>query len=126
MCWLQLLPPHTLLVVCLLVCWLGREAVSHLDLIRGALLGQLPLLDMPARCRHLLDSPEGSALPISMMKNATSYGMAALNSGRGGGPGVKWLHLHTLVMPALPMHIRKCITAYSMDAGAHNCILVGS
>ena len=87
MCWLQLLPPHTLLVVCLLVCWLGREAVSHVDLIRGALLGQLPLLDMPARCRHLLDTPEGAALPISMMKGATAYGKPAAGAGGGGGGG---------------------------------------
>lgn len=88
MCWLQLLPPHTLLVVCLLICWLGREAVSHVDLIRGALLGQLPLLDMPARCRHLLDTPEGSALPISMMKGATAYGEAAASGSGGEGCGM--------------------------------------
>lgn len=54
-----------------------------MDLIRGALLGQLPLLDMPARCRHLLDTPEGSALPTSMMKGATAHGKAA--AGTGGG-----------------------------------------
>lgn len=73
-------------MVCLLVCWLGREAVSHVDLIRGALLGQLPLLDMPARCRHLLATPEGSALPVSMMKGATPYGeAAAIVDGAGGG-----------------------------------------
>ena len=71
-------------MVCLLLCWLGREAVSHVDLIRGALLGQLPLLDMPARCRHLLDTPEGSALPTSMMKGATAHGEAAAGMGEGG------------------------------------------
>ena len=49
LCCVQLLPPHTLLVICLLACWLGREAVCHTDLIRGGLLGQLPFLDMPAR-----------------------------------------------------------------------------
>lgn len=51
-----------------------------MDLIRGALLGQVPLLDMPARCRHLLDTAAGSALPVSMMKGATAYGRAALLS----------------------------------------------
>lgn len=81
--------------MCLLVCWLGREAVSHVDLIRGALLGQLPLLDMPARCRHLLDTPEASALPISMMKGATAYGKAATR-GTGWGGGVGWVKVAQL------------------------------
>ena len=71
---LQLLPPHTLLVVCLLVCWLGREAVSHVDLIRGAMLGHLPFLDMPVRCKDLLQTPAGLNLPVSAMKSATAYG----------------------------------------------------
>lgn len=100
MWWVQLLPPHTLLVVCLLACWLGREAVSHVDLIRGALLGQVPLLDMPARCRHLLDTAHGSALPVSMMKSATAYGKPALPA---------YLHavthsLHSLQLTHPPTH----------------------
>ncbi|DBB06941.1 TPA: hypothetical protein ACH3X3_009592 [Trebouxia sp. C0006] len=70
-----LLPPHTLLVVCLLVCWLGREAVSHVDLIRGAMLGHLPFLDMPVRCKDLLQTPAGHGLPVSAMKSATAYGL---------------------------------------------------
>lgn len=71
---LQLLPPRTLLVVCLLVCWLGREAVSHVDLIRGAMLGHVPFLDMPVRCKDLLQTPAGHGLPVSAMKSATAYG----------------------------------------------------
>ena len=78
-CDMQLLPPHTLLVVCLLVCWLGREAVSHVDLIRGAMLGHIPFLDMPARCQALLQTPAGRSLPIAMMKSATAYGVVSLN-----------------------------------------------
>lgn len=70
-----LLPPHTLLVVCLLVCWLGREAVSHVDLIRGAMLGHVPFLDMPVRCKDLLQTPAGHGLPVSAMKSATAYGL---------------------------------------------------
>ena len=77
LCCVQLLPPHTLLVICLLACWLGREAVCHTDLIRGALLGQLPFLDMPARCRSLMQSPAGAALPVSLMKSSRQkLGMA--------------------------------------------------
>ena len=75
---LQLLPPHTLLVVCLLACWLGREAICHADLIRGALLGHLPFLDMPGRCRDLMESPAGAALPISLMKSSTQIAGAVL------------------------------------------------
>ena len=63
-----------LLVMYLLVCWLGREAVSHVDLIRGAMLGHVPFLDMPARCKHLLLTPAGHGLPDSAMKSATAYG----------------------------------------------------
>ncbi|KAL0039320.1 hypothetical protein WJX79_003263 [Trebouxia sp. C0005] len=70
-----LLPPRTLLVVCLLVCWLGREAVSHVDLIRGAMLGHVPFLDMPVRCKDLLQTPAGHGLPVSAMKSATAYGL---------------------------------------------------
>ena len=77
LCCVPLLPPHTLLALCLLACWLGREAVCHTDLIRGALLGQLPFLDMPARCRSLMQSPAGAALPVSLMKSSRQkLGMA--------------------------------------------------
>ena len=93
-CSLQLLPPHNLLVVCLLVCWLGRETVSHVDLIRGALLGQVPLLDMPARCRHLLDTPAGSALPISVMKVATQYGRTRHTTDVPATASVSYCHTH--------------------------------
>ena len=48
-----------------------------MDLIKGALIGQIPLLDMPARCQHLLDSPAGAALPLTMMKNANAYGRSS-------------------------------------------------
>ena len=61
-------------MVCLLVCWLGREAVSHVDLIRGAMLGHVPFLDMPVRCKDLLQTPAGHGLPVSAMKSATAYG----------------------------------------------------
>ena len=60
--------------MCLLVCWLGREAATHDDLIRGALLAQIPFVDMPTRCRDLLQTPAGQALPLAMMKSATPYG----------------------------------------------------
>jgi len=95
---LQLLPPHTLLVVCLLVCWLAREAVSHVDLIRGAMLGHVPFLDMPVRCKDLLQTPAGHGLPVSAMKSATAYGRNDASSQLSGRisffmPRVCWLQL---------------------------------
>ena len=41
---LQLLPPHSLLLICLLICWLSREALTHIDWMEWAILGHISCL----------------------------------------------------------------------------------
>lgn len=49
-----MLAPELLLVLLVLGCWLGREAVMPADVVRWALSGQLPFLDLPSRSHRLL------------------------------------------------------------------------
>ena len=69
----QVLPVSTLLSICFLVCWLSREALMASDLLTAALHGVLPYLDMPQRCRHLVEEA-GSPLAATLLAPMHGHG----------------------------------------------------
>ena len=68
-----MLPVSTLLSICFLVCWLSREALMASDLLTAALHGALPYLEMPQRCRHLVEAA-GSPLAATLLAPMHGHG----------------------------------------------------
>ena len=65
----QKLSPTTLLMVCILVSWLCREALTAADIVRAVLHGMLPYGDMPTHCKDILEAagnivPKGAIQPM--------------------------------------------------------------
>ena len=76
----QVLAPDTLLALCLLACWLLRQAVMPADLVRWALDGRLPYLLLGDACTDILVAaglhrpPVEALLPPGMLLVDYAYG----------------------------------------------------
>ncbi|KAL4546410.1 hypothetical protein Ndes2526B_g01633 [Nannochloris sp. 'desiccata'] len=62
----QALPLSTTLLISFLACWHAREAIGPLDIVQGALNGQLPYLTFATDCKEILE-PFRSAIAPSLI-----------------------------------------------------------
>ena len=66
----QVLHPDTLLAVLFLGCWVGREAVTGMDILRWANDGSLPFLSLGALSKPLLETLDAASLgfPLPLLE----------------------------------------------------------